>query len=123
MKLSTFVLIVALLAFMFGLGFLVIPNVAIIPYGSTLDLVGSFMARYFGAVLVGVGVIFFTSRNAKTFEALQKCGILGGLVLGVAGLIVSIWDAIAGAHSAFIWVNVVIYAVLTLGFGYYYFKK
>jgi hypothetical protein len=123
MKRSTFILIAAIISILFGLGFLLVPATVMSLYGSKLDTLGTFIARYFGAALFGVGVIFFASRNATTFEEIAKAGLLGGLVLGVTGLVVAIWDGFAGVSNNFVWVNTAIYTFITLGFGYFYFKK
>ena len=123
MKRSTFILIVAIIGLLFGLGFLVVPNMVMSLYGSKLDLTGEFVGRYFGSALLGLGVIFFTGRKANTLEEIVKSGLLGGFVLGVTGLIVAVWDGIAGTSNAFIWIDTVIYLFFTVGFGYFYFKK
>jgi len=120
---KAFVLIVVIVCVIFGLGFMFIPNIAIMPYGSTLDTTGAFLARYFGASLFGLGVIYYLGRGAKTAEDFLKAGLLGGVVVGIAGLIVSIWDVIAGTHNALVWLNVLLYGFFTVGFGYFYFKK
>ncbi len=123
MKRSTFVLIAAILIVVFGLGFLIMPNTVLSVYGSKLDTTGEFVARYFGSALLGLAVTWFTARSAKTIEDTFKGGYLGGLVLGVTGLVVAIWDVFAGTHNSFVWANVVIYAFFTIGFAYSYFKK
>ncbi len=93
------------------------------PYGSTLDTTGAFMARYFGSALPGPGAIYSMGRGAKTAEEFLEAGLLGGAAVGITGLIVSIWDVIAGTHNALVWLNVLLYGFFTVGFGYFYFKK
>src|SRR5512136_3124264 len=109
MKLHVFALIVAIIGVIFGVGMIVAPYQMVSLYGTQLDVSGQFMARYFGSALLGLTVIFFMARNTKTFEPLLKAGLLGGFVFGVTGLIVSIWDAFVGTHTAMIWLNVVLY--------------
>ena len=125
MKLNLFILIAAILGFIFGLGFLLIPVQSIAPYGVDLsqNVTGQFLGRYLGSALVALAVTWLMARSAKTEEALKKAGLMGGLVLGVTGLFVAIWDSLAGAGNSFTWVNAAIYAFLTIGFAYYYFKK
>jgi hypothetical protein len=49
--------------------------------------------------------------------------MLGAFVLSATGLIVAVLDAILGVGNALLWLNVVVYLFLTLGFGYYQFLK
>ena len=125
MKLNLFILIAAILGFIFGLGFLLMPVQSIAPYGVDLsqNITGQFLSRYLGSALVALAVTWVMARGAKSEDALKKAGLLGGLVLGVTGLIVAIWDSLAGAGNSLTWINAVIYAFLTIGFAYFYFKK
>ena len=123
MKRSTYVLIAAIIIAVFGLGFLISPNTVLSIYGSKLDTTGEFVARYFGSALIGLAVTWFMARGAKTIEDTHRGGYLGGLVLGVTGLLVAIWDVFAGTHNSFVWANVAIYAFFAIGFAYCYFKK
>jgi uncharacterized membrane protein len=81
------------------------------------------MARYFGSALLGLGVIYSVGRGAKTAKEFLKAGLLGEVAVGITRLIVSIWDVIAGTHNALVWLNVLLYGFITVGFGYFYFKK
>jgi hypothetical protein len=125
MKLNLFILIAALLGFIFGLGFLLAPVWSIAPYGIDLsqNITGQFLGRYLGSALVALAVTWVLARGAKSEAALKKAGLLGGLVLGVTGLVVAVWDSFAGMGNSFTWVNAVIYAFLAIGFAYFYFKK
>jgi len=58
------------------------------------------MARYFGSALLGLGVIYSVGRGAKTAKEFLKAGLLGEVGL-----------------------NVLLYGFITVGFGYFYFKK
>lgn len=123
MKRNVFMLIVAIVALIFGLAFLIIPVQALSLYGVKPDILASFMTRYFGSALVGVGILLLAVRMSETREAAIKGGTLGLLALTVTGLIVAIWDLIAGSSNNFIWVNIAVYGLLSIGFAYYYFKK
>ncbi len=123
MKRNVFMLIAAIVALIFGLGFFFIPSQTLSLYGDKPDVLAQFLARYFGSALLGVGVLMLAVRKSKTREDAIKGGTLGLLVLSIAGLIVSIWDMIAGVSNDFLWVNIVVYGLLSIGFGYFYFKK
>jgi len=125
MKLNLFLLIAAILALIFGLGFLLLPVLTLNLYGADLseNLHAQFLARYGGSAFLGWAVAWFFARGAKTLEDLKKVGLLGGFVVGVTGLIVAIMNVAAGINNSLIWINPVLYLFLSIGFGYFYFKK
>ena len=120
---KTFLVITAIISLVFGVGMVFIPFQVVSIYGTSLDISGQFMARYFGAALLGLAIIFYQMRTSKSFENLSKTVLLGGLVFGVFLLIVSIWDVFAGTHNALVWLNVVLGIFFVAGFGYFYSKK
>lgn len=120
---KTFLLIAAIICFVFGVGMVVLPYQVVSIYGTQLDVSGQFMARYFGSALLGLTVLFFLMRSASSLGSLIKAGLLAGFVWGVFLLIVSIWDTFAGTHNALVWLNVVLGVVFTAGFGYFYLRR
>ncbi|HSF82128.1 MAG TPA: hypothetical protein VLA49_12880 [Anaerolineales bacterium] len=120
MKLNTFLAIAVVLAALYGLGFLLIPAQTIGLYGITLSLDGLFVARYLGSAFLGVAVLNWMARSLTSREALKPI-LLGDFVISLTGLVVAVWDALAGSGNALSWATVVIYLFLTLGFGYYQF--
>jgi hypothetical protein len=118
MKLNTFMTITALVALVFGLGFILAPQFTIGLYGNTLDEVGLFVGRYFGAALLGYAFLAWLNRNAASKGTLG--GFFAAMVLGLA---VSLYDAFAGVHNGLVWLNVAIYFLLAVGFGYFTFMK
>ena len=118
MKVNTFVVIAAVLALLFGLAFFLIPAQFITIYGLKLDPLGQFMARYFGSALLGVAVLNWFARNQ-----VSRVTLVTDFVLSIAGLVVGFWQALSGLGNSLVWTTVIIYLVLTLGFGYYYFLK
>lgn len=120
---KTFMIIAVCLAILFGLGFLIVPDWTIRLYGVELNEPGRFVARYFGGALLGLGFTWWDTRYAKDRSELVRGGLFGALVFALTGLVVAIWDGIAGPATDFVWVNAAIYAFLTIGFGLIYFRK
>ena len=118
MKLNTLMMITALVALIFGLGFILAPQTSIGLYGNELNDVGQFVARYFGAALIGYAFLAWLNRNSASRGV--QAGFFAAMVLG---LVVSVYDAFAGTHNGLVWLNVVIYLLLALGFGYFTFMK
>jgi hypothetical protein len=122
MKLGTFMAIAAVIAFVFGLAFILIPAQTLAMYGETLDSTGQWVARYLGSAFIGIAVVSWFARNSAQNGAMRAI-ILGFFVLSITGLIVAVLDVIEGSGNAFIWVTVVIYLFMALGFGYFQFIK
>ncbi len=118
MKLSTLMIITAIVAFIFGLGFILAPIPAIKLYGNTLDGAGVFVARYFGAALLGYAFLAWLNRNNASRGV--QAGLFAAMVLG---FVVSLYDKFASTSNNLVWLNVVIYLLLGLGFGYFVFMK
>jgi hypothetical protein len=123
MKFRTYMLIAAIIAVLYGLGFLFIPNTVMGLYGVKLNEPGRFVALYFGSALMGIAVTWWRVRESKTMHDVREGVFLGGIVLSITGLVVALLDAITGPSNNFVWINPVIYAFLAVGFFYFYFKK
>ena len=122
MKFRVFVIIIAIVCIIFGLVGFIAPAWLIKMYGSDLDLPGQFMTRYWGAALLGIATILLTQSKASTPNQFYKGSSLGAIVLSLLGLIIAIWDILAGTKSSFIWINIIIYLVATVGFTYFFFR-
>jgi hypothetical protein len=122
MKRSTFMAIAAVVAAVFGLGFILAPAWTMSSYGVTLETAGQWMARYLGSAFIGIGVLTWLAKNAEPSEGLRAV-LLGGFVTCVLGLVVAVLDALSGLGNALVWLNVVIYLFLTVGFGYFQFVE
>jgi chromate transport protein ChrA len=80
----------------------------------------SWMARYFGLTLLGLGVVTWFLRSNSDLRVTR--GLLLGLALqAVAGVFVSMWGIVSGTMNGVGWSAVVIYAVLLAGYLYYLF--
>ncbi len=122
MKLNTFMAITAVIALVFGLGFLLFPAQTIESYGVTLGEPGEWVGRYLGAALMGISVVTWRARNAEQGAALRAV-VLGNLVLAALTLAVAILDMIYGQGNALMWLNIAVGLFLTVGFGYFQFVK
>jgi len=118
MKLNTLMIITAVVAFIFGLAFIIAPQQSINLYGDKLDLPGEFMARYFGAALLGYAFLAWLNRNTAS-KGVQA----GFFVAMVLGFVVAVYNRIGGTVNNLVWLNVVIYLLLAIGFGYFSFMK
>jgi len=121
MKLSTFLMVKAIICIVFGIGFAVIPTSVGSIYEITLDPDGVIMTRFFGAAFIGIGLILWHCRNADW-------NILKGITLSLCfadtiGFIVALLGQFSGNVNAVGWVNVALWLLFALGLGYFRFLK
>ena len=68
MKLKTLFLINAVLATVFGIAFVVIPQVIIPLYGATVDAPLRYVGQLYGAALIGFAVLTWEARKLENKE-------------------------------------------------------
>jgi hypothetical protein len=122
MKLSTLMVVKAIVCLGFGILLVAIPGLLMSLYGVTLDEGGILMARLYGASLMGNLMLTWFSRNDPGSEAL-RAAVLGLFVYDAVGLIVALVATLSGIMNAFGWSVVAIYLLFTIGYGYFQFAK
>ncbi|MFC1481714.1 hypothetical protein ACFL6E_05665 [Candidatus Neomarinimicrobiota bacterium] len=115
-------LINAIVALLFGVAFVLLPEQTLAQYGVKLmPKAGIYMARLFGATLLGIAVI---SWYAFLLGTVAKSSIvLGFMVVDGVGFIVSLLAQLDGVVNNLGWSTVAIYLLLGLGFSYFRFIK
>lgn len=86
------------------------------------DPSGTFMARLFGATFILVGLFVWMTRNV-TDATTQRAIVLSVFVGDGVAFIVSLIAQLSGVTNPFGWGIVIVYLLLTLGFGYLQFAK
>ena len=78
------------------------------------------MARYTGALLIGIGLVSWYTRLCTGYKEIQ--GILLSLfVADTLGLIIALIAQLSGQYSGLGWFTVAIWFLLALGLGYFRF--
>src|SRR6185503_12740542 len=116
MRLRTLLLIGGLLGLVFGVGFLLAPRPMLALYGVPADPPVVLLARFFGAALVQVGLVFYLIRDVGDPKT-QRGVVIGSFIGSVAGLVVALTGQFWGLVNQFGWSTVAIYALLTFGYG------
>ncbi len=120
MKLNAFLIITAIIAAVFGLGFVFVPGQVLSLYdiagGDTIEL----MSRLFGAALLMIAVLTWCVRNEPDSEA-RRAILLALLVGNAVGFIVALIAQLGGIVNALGWLTVVIYLLLAIGCAYFRF--
>jgi len=120
MNVKVFLAIAAAIAIIYGVAFVLIPDLVLASYGMTTDPSTVLSARYFGLTLLGLGLVAWLVRETSDGKALR--GLLSGLaVQSIIGVVVSIWGTVSGTMNTMGWSAVLIYAVLLVGYVYYLF--
>jgi hypothetical protein len=121
MKVSTFLVIKAVISLLFGIGMAVLPALLMNLFGIALDPSGVFMTRTVGACLIGIGLICWLGKDiADNGRSVITLSLFAADTLG---FIFALMAQLAGLMNAFGWVIVIIWLLLALGNGYCRFLK
>jgi len=119
MRLSTFAIIITILAFGFGLAFVFMPVRLMAFYGIPLDASGIWLARFFGGSNLFIGMIFWSysgvSSTAKSWPKLLVFSIL----YDIMQLILTLMAILNGIGNSNSWSTVALYALLAIGSMYF----
>lgn len=121
MKLSTFLIVKAIVCFIFGLAYLIAPVYVGSIYSLTLDPDAVLMARFFAALLIGIGLLLSLCRNADW--NILKSITLSLFIADTTGFVIALAGQLSGVMNSLGWIIVVIWLLLALGLGYYRFLK
>jgi hypothetical protein len=115
MNAKQYLTIAAVLAVIYGIGFLVIPGRLLILYGTPdPDPHIVLTAQYFGVALLTLGLIVWFVRNCVDNATIR--GVLIASVIGdVVGFVLTLWGITQGTLNASGWSTVVIYGLLAIG--------
>lgn len=120
MRLSGLMIVNAVIAAVFGIGFVIVPGDLMSLYtsesGAALDL----MCKLFGAALLGFAALSWLARNVPDSEA-RRAIVVALFVGDVVGCVVALLARLEGVVNAFGWSTVAIYFLLAIGFGYFAF--
>jgi hypothetical protein len=117
MTIKPFFMILAVLAFIHGIGFVLAPEQMAASYGLVTSASLRLTSQLFGGALLAWGAIVWFAREF-TGDALR--GVLIGTVVGdVVSFIVAAMGTLAGTMNAMGWVAVVIYLFSAAGCIYF----
>jgi len=117
-----FMTIVAVVAGLFGLGFIFSPEQIFSLYGAAPNESANYMAQLFGAALLGIAVILWLCKDANDSPVRQAI-LLGLFVVEGVGFVIALINQLGGGINPLGWSTVIIYLLFALGFGYFRFIK
>jgi hypothetical protein len=118
MTLKNFFTLFAVLAALFGIGFVAAPNDVLAMYGVPASAHIALIARLFGGTLIAFAIIQWLARNLRDDAAVTAL-LMGLGVSHVINLLITIAAVLAGTLNALGWSTVLIYLIGALGCGYF----
>ena len=118
MTLRVFFTILAVLSFLFGIGFVLAPAQVLVNYGIETSPALALLGRLFGGALLTLGVILWFARDFRD-EAAVRAVLLGALLGDVVNLVVATMGTLSGVSNPLGWSTVLIYLYGAVGAGYF----
>jgi hypothetical protein len=109
----------SVVAFIFALGFILMPAQLVSFYNVTLNEGGVFISQLLGAAFLGFGILNWSARSFGEGEARQAV-LTANLAADAVGFIFALIGQLSGATgvNALGWSTVAVYLILTAGFAY-----
>ncbi len=122
MRLSIFMSIHAILLLLFGIAFLLVPSWTLSLYGASTNDAGLLAGRAFAVSNIMFAAILWSARDANDAQLLAV--IVAALSLGnLVNAGIAAEGQFAGTLNTLGWPNVALFAMIGLGYGYYFFKR
>ncbi|MCG6958450.1 hypothetical protein LJE82_01000 [bacterium BMS3Abin03] len=122
MNLKTLFVITTIITLVFGVLFIVIPTQFYSWYGIDSNMALDYIGRLFGAALIAVGLISWQARNAADSDA-RRAIVLSFFIADGIGFIIALIGQLNHVVGNLGWLTVIIYLLISLGFGYFQFSK
>lgn len=122
MQLKSLFIVTTIIAFIYGILFLIIPGPMYSLYGIESNMMLNYMGGLFGAALIVFGLISWQSRNAADSEA-RRAIVLSFFIGDTLGFIIALIGQFNNVVNALGWLTVVIYLLLAIGFAVFAFSK
>jgi hypothetical protein len=113
-----FLMISAVVAGLFGLGFVLVPGFMFSIYGIASAPASVLGFRLFGSALIAIGVLTWLLRDSTDWLAARAL-LLSVAVGNVIGLLLVLFATVNGTLSGMGWSAVLIYLLLLIGEGYF----
>jgi len=123
MKLNILMVIKAIVVFVYGIVFILIPKTGMSYYALDLNDGGALMTQFFGASFILLGIVLWSARNAARSEVTLQALLLAVFIGDLIGFVIALLSMLDGVMNALGWGNVILYLLLAIGFGYFRFAK
>ncbi len=117
MTIKTFFTIIAILALVHGIGFVLVPEQVAASYGLATSPPTVLMGRLFGAALLALGLIFWFARDGSSETV--RIVFIATVIANTVGLIIVLMGTMAGTMNSMGWIAALIYLFGAAGSGYF----
>ena len=122
MKISTLLIVYALVSLVVGIGFLFAPDLALSLFGVSTDVIGIFLSRILGAAMLALAVLTWSTRHIGPSVA-RNAILLSLLIFEGLGFVLSLIAQLADVLGPMGWSFVAIFLVFAALLGYARFVK
>lgn len=122
MKLKTLMIIKAIVCIALGIPILAIPVFFYSIFGLALTPAGTFVAREYGASLIGNFLLMWFARDVQDLKS-RRAILLGMTFYNAIGFIATLVVVLSGVANFLGWGPVVLYLFFAVGFGYFLIKS
>lgn len=112
----------ALLAFVFGVAFLVVPAQSLGFFQAEQYAATLLMGRFFGSAMIALGLVLWFVKDAND-DGVQKMVAISLLISSVLGLVVNIMGIASGVIRTNGWISIIVYVLFALGYAFMLFLK
>jgi len=120
MRIRNLFLIHSLIALLYSLGLLLIPQTMLFLYGITSTAGDRLLAQFFGVQLLMSGMATLLARDESASSA-RNAITMSIMISSAVGLIVSIGGTMSDTMNALGWSAVVIFGFFAVAFAYFQF--
>ena len=115
MDTKLYLAVLAVLSVVYGIMFLIFPSEAMAFYGATEpNAAAAYNIQFFGSALLALGVIVWSARSFRDWDAVRSV-LIGALVGNIVGLLLAFWGIKQGLVNQMGWSSVVVYVLLIAG--------
>ena len=122
MTVRNLLVITAVLAFVFGAGYLLIPSQVLGMFGASTDQVGLLAARFFGGAVIGYGVLALAHRDSDLIDARSSVVPAFAITFTLA-FVLALMAQLTGLLNVVGWASVVIFLALAIAYSYFQFAR
>ena len=106
--------ITAVVAILYGLAFVLIPDSINAIYAVPSAPHSALYTRFFGSALLGFGVIDWFAKDFRSWDATRGV-LIGTAVTTAIGGLIALFAVVTGLSNAMTWTSVLVYALLLVG--------
>ncbi len=121
MKIRSILIVIAVVVFIFALGYMFFPAQIFSFLGYSTDATGLLILQFVGVLCMGYVASIWQIRNAA--KEIQKPTVFSAMIAMGCALVVSLTHQLTGTFGPLGWFGVGNFALAFLVFGYYWFYK